>query len=377
LHFVLERFRDKSFDDVYSGKVTCMGVLESRGIEFEGVILLDFNDSFVPNVGDNDLFLNTFIRKLAQLPTRFDKENLQKHYYYQLINSAKKVAISYVKNESVSESKFLYELNLGVGENRDEKYQFFNYSPKKEITQYNEELNIKFPLYPTTLKTLMECPKKYYFSQVLNIREASEDEFFGNIFHKSLEEIDKDKIKFTSPQEYYNTLIEKITAKISQKKLFFEVMVKWNDKIKKFCEKDFEIRVGKTSYPERTKSFNYKGYELKATIDRIDINDREIVLIDYKTSSSSQTAENYIYEFQTTFYHLWAKSKHNDKEIKTYIWDISDTKLIEGVIKIENLNEALENLPKNIREAEDIEGKKASDICKYCPYKVACGKDNQ
>ena len=381
LYFILGRLKDKKFDDVYSGRVTCMGVLESRGMEFEGVILVDFNDEVVPNVGESDMFLNTFIRKHSNLPTRFDKENLQKHYYFQLINNAKKVAISYVKNEENAPSKFLYELELDLGENADEKYEFFKISNKKEITKYNETLNIKFPIYPTTLKTLLECPKRYYFEKVLKITEQNDDEFFGNIFHNSLDEIDKNGFNFSSWSDYYNTLIDKIISKIKDKKLLFEVMVKWDERIKNFCEKDFELRSGKTSNPEKTKTFIYKGYELAARIDRIDEDDKEIVLIDYKTSKSAEKSENYIYEFQTTFYYLWAKNKYKNKNIKTYIWDIGESKLIEGVIKIELLDEVLDNMPKEVKEAEDIiidekVIKKASDICRYCPYVVACGKEN-
>jgi len=385
LYFVLERFKDKRFDDVYSGKITCMGVLESRGIKFDGVILVDFNDEVVPNVGESDLFLNTFIRKMAKLPTRFDKENLQKHYYFQLINNAKKIAISYVKDEENAPSKFLYELGLSLGENTDGKYQFFKTSKEKEIAKYNEKLNIKFPLFPTTLKTLMECPKRYYFEKVLEISNPdTQEEFFGNIFHESLKELDN----FRSADEYYKKLIEKITSKINDKRLLFEVLVKWDDKIKKFCKIDFELRSGKNSFPEQLIKFNYKGFELGAIVDRMDIDDKEVVLIDYKTSKNAKKNEDYIYDLQTTFYYLWAKKQFPDKEIKTYIWDIENTKLIEGVIKTEILDEVLDNLPKEIKEAEDIVveferngeikqkvAKSAKDICRFCPYIVACGKD--
>ncbi len=380
LYFVLERLKDKKFDDVYSGKITCMGVLESRGMKFEGVILVDFNDEVVPNVGESDMFLNTFIRKQSNLPTRFDKENLQKHYYFQLINNAKKVAISYVKNEENAPSKFLYELNLNLGENADEKYQFFKDSKEKEITKYNEKLNVKFPLFPTTLKILMECPKRYYFEKILEITNPeTQEEFFGNIFHESMSAVVNKK--FNSADEYYNALISEITSRISDKKLLFEVLVKWDDKLKEFCKKDFELRAGKKSSPEKLIKFIYNGFELAARVDRIDENENEVILIDYKTSKNAEKNENYIYDLQTTFYYLWAKQNYQ-KEIKTYIWDIENSKLIDGVIKTEVLDEILKNLPKEIKEAEDIfienedkPIKKESDICRYCPYIVACGKD--
>jgi len=384
LYFVLERFKNLSFDDVYSGKVTVMGVLESRGMSFDGVIVIDFNEGIVPNVGESDLFLNTFIRKLSHLPTRADKENLQKHYYYQLINSAKKCAISYTKNEEDTPSRFLYELGLDLGISGDEKYSSFvlkNTYKEKEVV-YDEEFEIKYPIFPTTLKTLIECPKKYYFSKILEIvnEEKSEDEFFGNIFHESMREAVKEK--FSSHKEYYEKLKEKIASKISDKKLLFDVMVKWDEKIKEFCKQDFKDLEGVSSQTEKTINFFYENVELAARVDRIDIKKDEIVLIDYKTSKDAQKNEKYPFEFQTTFYYLWAKEKFPDKKIKTVIWDISEGKKIEGIIKEDILKEVLNNLPNKVREAEDIvyeiDGKrikKASDICRYCEYKIACGRD--
>jgi RecB family exonuclease len=382
LYFVLERFKNLSFDDVYSGKVTVMGVLEGRGMKFEGVVIVDFNEDIVPNVNDSDLFLNTFIRKHSNLPTRKDRENLQKHYYYQLINNAKKVAISYVKNEEKTPSRFLYELGIGLGESADEKYKevVFKYSPQKQLTQYNETFEIKYPLFPTTLKTLIECPKKYYFSKILGIvNEESEEEFFGNIFHKSIDEVIKEG--FSSYEEYYDKLINKISSKISDKKLLFDVMVKWDDKIKEFCKRDFKnLEDVLTSKTEKTIKFFYKKAELAARVDRIDIKKDEVVLIDYKTSKSAKVNEDYPYDFQTTFYYLWAKENYPDKNIKTVIWDIYSTKKIEGIIKEDILKKVLNNLPNKVKEAEDILNeekiiKKASEICKYCEYKVACGRD--
>jgi len=390
LYFVLERFKEKSFDDVYSGLVTCMGVLESRGMEFEGVVILDFNEDTVPSVSQSDLFLNTFIREKAGLPTKEARENLQKHYYYQTINNAKKVAISYVKNEEKSPSRFLYELNGGFSEekalNIDEKYQtVLKYSDEKPTTQYSDEFEIKFPLYPTQLKTLIECPKKYYFANILEItnEEESEDEFFGNIFHDAVEEVVKNKNRINSQEEYYGRLIEEITKRISDKKLLFDVLVKWDDKIKEFAKKDFEEMKYSNTLPEKYIKFRYKGVELAARVDRIDLKNDEVVLIDYKTSKSAESSENYPYELQTTFYHLWAKENFKGKSVKTVIWDIYNAKKIEGVVKTEVLDKVLENLPRKVKAAEDIvyelngkeRTKTAGEICKFCEYKTACGRE--
>ena len=92
----LQRLGTRTLDDVRGGKVTVMGVLETRSVEFDAVIIVDFSDSNVPKKSDKDMFLNTQIRELANLPTMNDRENLQKHYYDLLIAHSKEVALSYV-----------------------------------------------------------------------------------------------------------------------------------------------------------------------------------------------------------------------------------------------------------------------------------------
>ncbi|MEY4505005.1 MAG: hypothetical protein RL154_1302, partial [Pseudomonadota bacterium] len=51
-----------SIDDVGGGKLTVMGLLETRGAEFDGVVFLDFDASFAPKPSQKDLFLTTDIK---------------------------------------------------------------------------------------------------------------------------------------------------------------------------------------------------------------------------------------------------------------------------------------------------------------------------
>jgi ATP-dependent helicase/nuclease subunit B len=378
LHFILERLKELRFDDIYSGKVTVMGVLESRGIEFEGVILVDFNEDIVPNVNSKDLFLNSAIRKKAKLPTRSDKENLQKHYYYSLINHAKKVAISYVQNEKDVESRFIYELGIELGENQDEKYNevLYNFSNPKNIAHYDDEFEIKTPLYPTTLKTLLECPKKYYFSKILKIEnDEIQEENFGSVFHKAVENAVKNKDKINSENDYFEFIMNEIYQKMNSRKDIYKIRVEFEDSIKKFCKQDFENMKYSKNLCEENVNFYFEGLSLGARIDRIDINEKSITLIDYKTSKNLKTDD--VYDFQLTFYYLYALEKYLNKTIKTAYWDIHKAKFLEVPLRIEELKEILQNLPRKVRVAEDIiikdkVVKKASDICKYCDYKLAC-----
>lgn len=98
-------------DHVGGGKIGVMGVLESRGLKFDGVIVLDFNDDLVPKRSVNEMFLSSRVRQKAGLIGYVDRENLQRFYYESLIGGAKKVAICYVANEEKIASRFLGEFN--------------------------------------------------------------------------------------------------------------------------------------------------------------------------------------------------------------------------------------------------------------------------
>jgi len=98
-------------DHVGGGKIGAMGILESRGLKFEGVIVLDFNDDLVPKRSVNEMFLSSRVRQKAGLIGYVDRENLQRFYYESLIGSAKQAAICYAANEEKIASRFLGEFN--------------------------------------------------------------------------------------------------------------------------------------------------------------------------------------------------------------------------------------------------------------------------
>ena len=98
-------------DHVGGGKIGVMGVLESRGLKFDGVIVLDFNDDLVPKRSVNEMFLSSRVRQKAGLIGYVDRENLQRFYYESLIGGAKKAAICYAANEEKIASRFLGEFN--------------------------------------------------------------------------------------------------------------------------------------------------------------------------------------------------------------------------------------------------------------------------
>jgi len=352
LKFLLERFSNLSFDDVSGGKVTVMGVLESRGAEIDGVIVVDFNEEYVPNVNEKDFFLNTAVRKRVNLPTREDKEALQKNYYFSLFSSAKKVKLSFVKNESQNISRFAYELGISEGENKDEYYSEVLYkttSPKN--VEYHKTFEIPKILTPTMLDVLISCPKRYYLSYVLGIKneEISEEELFGSKFHNVMEEIKN--YKFKNDSEYYDFIMNGLLKNADIKEYFY-IKTNWDDKIREFAKKDFEFLSGDIKTEVELKKPK-ENFLLKARFDRIIGN----MAFDYKTSKSYK---NYNESTQAEFY------RYLLPQAKIYFWDIYNVKLIEANPDIKNLDEKIKSIKNVSVKTEDEKN------CRFCEYSFSC-----
>lgn len=97
---------------VGGGKVTVMGLLESRGLSFDGVVILDFNEDFVPKRSINELFLNNEVRKKAGLISYERRENLQRLYYENLMKNAKNLALVLWRMKSKPDRVFWMSLIL-------------------------------------------------------------------------------------------------------------------------------------------------------------------------------------------------------------------------------------------------------------------------
>ena len=358
LHFTLDRLRQLRFDDTEGGKVTVMGVLEARGMEFDGVIVLDFNEGVVPDVGSSDLFLNSVVRKRAGLPTRSDKEALQKHYYDRLLANAKFVRIAYVQNEELMPSRFLYELGLGEGKLQDEVYDrvLFSFSQDPQKRDFSG-ITFEKPatLTPTTMQTLLECPLQYYFANVLELKneEADEEFIFGLAFHQAVEKVLKEG-RPVDAKAYFEHIMSKLLQGRSVTERY-EILSQRAEGIEWFCNEDFARLSDVVAVEGWAKPKKVGEFTLTAKYDRLD---RKFV-IDYKTGKAKDGDRlqalfyTLLFEQEPLFYYL------KDKTIKTaQDFEVADAK--------KELEELLGELEFTTRYAQD------QKVCQWCDYRFLC-----
>ena len=390
LNVFMSRLASKTIDDVRGGKVTVMGVLETRGIDFDAVIIIDFDDKNVPKRSDKDMFLNSSIREIAGLPTMKDRENLQKHYYEMLINSAKEVAISYVSSEQSNGSRFLKQLGIVEKELFDEKDYAEILFTQKEIKSFTQDEIIEpysfegIKISNSRLKTYLSCKRKYYYSYVKGIKEHTiprdmpQEHEIGTAVHEALKNLYLKKSSYSNLEELKKDLEYELDAQKGESELEKYLIALQKKKMSKFCNLEIQnFNDGwEVLYCEKNFEVEFSGVILRGQIDRIDKKGNLIRVLDYKTGSYKIYKENKVAEatdFQLEFYYLLASGLGN---VSCAFYDLKNTKIVPEAFLEEKLA-VLKSHIEDLKKVTEINFIKCEDEkeCEYCPYKIICERE--
>ena len=391
LSLFLQRLSQRTMDDIRGGKVTVMGVLETRSVSFDGVIIIDFNDANVPKRSEKDMFLNTNIREIAKLPTMSDRENLQKHYYKMLINSSKEVAISFVNSNDSKPSRFLKQ--LGIQETQkysEDDLATILFEKNKPLILHDKEIirdysfkNIS--LSATRLKTFLTCKRKYYYKYIEHLQrheipqDMPKEYEIGSSVHLALKELYTKKSSYSSVDALKRDLAYELDEVRGESELEKYLINLQKKRMELFCENEIKrFEQGwSVAYCEEKLSVNFAGIQIKGEIDRIDKRQNEIEVLDYKTGSYPlYTKNNYLEatDFQLEFYYLLASGYGN--VVGCGYYDLKESQIISEPFLHEKLA-VLESNIKDLLTIEEISFSKCEDIknCLFCEYKIMCGRE--
>ncbi len=391
LHIFLQRLKNLSIDDVGGGKITVMGLLESRGVSYEGVIIVDFNEGFVPRSSEKDLFLNSSIRKHSGLPTQKEREALQKHYYHLLISRAKKVAISYVESDDAIASRFLTQLGIDKAEVADGKIYsdiLFQRGSLKE--QHIKEIVAPYDftankLSATGLKSFLTCKRQFYYKYIAKIRsheipqELPKEYEIGNILHKALKDLYTQEKSFHD-KESLKKSFENILDGMSEANPLVRYQIKlWKKKLADFYLNEIErFNLGyRVDSCEESLTCKHEGLTLYGTVDRVDTLDANYEVIDYKSGNYKlYTAKNLqeATDFQLEFYYLLVSTLGRVSGCSFY--DLQTGKLVAESFLAEKL-ELLKSHLSVLKNTKEFSFELCEDLgsCKYCEYKILCARE--
>ncbi len=391
MNIFMQRLAARTLDDVRGGKVTVMGVLETRSVHFDAVIIIDFDDKNVPKRSDKDMFLNTQIRQAASLPTMSDRENLQKHYYEMLMARSQEVAISYVSSEQSSGSRFLKQ--LGIQENNSHSeldyaeilFTRVKQEPKQasEIVQEYSFKNIE--LSATRLKTFLTCKRKYYYKYIKQIKnheipkDMPQEYEIGNVVHRALKEVYAKKNHYTDVQKLKRDIEKALDEFCGESELDKYLVAMQKKRLQPFAEAEIKrFKEGwKIVATEEYKKTPFAGLTIAGQIDRIDKKENLIEVLDYKTGSYTLYNKNNFTDatdFQLEFYYLLAGSLGNVQSCGFY--DLKESRIVPESFLDEKLD-ILKSHIKDLLSIESVNFEKCEDTkpCQFCEYAIICGRD--
>ncbi|WP_237927363.1 PD-(D/E)XK nuclease family protein [Aliarcobacter butzleri] len=382
----LQKLSSITLDDINSGKITVLGLLETRAVTFDTVIVCDFNESYIPKISVKDKFLSTRLKQLANLPTQFDRESLQKYYYKRLISSSKNVFISYVNSETNQISRFaneLFEKNIATDTN-DSFYKHILYDNHK-ISYFDEDIISKIDLTKfiwsaTSFKNFLECKRRFYLQYILKINEHTislkpKAYELGDIIHSILE-------------DYYSkdnkNSIEELFLKYKSSNPFLTLDLEvWKKKLLNFYEFDKQ-RLKNREIIMIEKEFNcsFNNINIKGIIDRVDKFEDNYEVIDYKTSSTLSVDTLKTYEksvdFQLEFYYIALQQLFKNSNIKAFYYDLNECVLKEEIAiqgKLELLSSKFDELKELSKNEINFSKCEDKSNCLYCAYKIICNRE--
>lgn len=202
-----------SFEGEPLNGLQIMGVLESRVLDFETVIITSVNEGKFPAGKSMNSFIPYDVKKEYGLPTFKEKDAIYTYHFYHLLQRAKNVYLLYnTESEGIDageKSRFITQLEVEKQPNHHLTFQIYNANvpeiayqkiivPKSEsVIERLKNIASDKGFSPSSLTNYIRNPIQFYFQRILRISETDEVEeniavnTLGTIIHGALEELYK------------------------------------------------------------------------------------------------------------------------------------------------------------------------------------------
>lgn len=422
-----------------------MGILETRVIDFENIIILSMNEGTFPLKKPSNSFVPYTLRKAFGMPTYEHQDSTYAYHFYRMISRAKNIYMLYdTRTEDMQSgevSRYFYQMKYLYNDYFDINEVMINYNvsaPEIEpvsITKTPEIINKlqKFAfggsasISASSINNYLNCPLQFYLSAVEGlsdeeeVQESIEASVFGTIYHAVMQHLyDRYKNKTILP-DTINSIIdnEKYIIQLIEE-AFAEHYFKQKDKKVKLTGHHFLISQIILDYIKQTFQFDrsiapfeyidseYKfklkhdvsdklSVNIKGSIDRIDICEGKVRLIDYKTGRGDLGFSDFDDMFDTSksnrkshilqvfFYALaykntslpvvpaiyYLRDVFNENYDPRLIYNKEPMNNVEGMMdeftaRLNNLIEEIFNPDIPFSQTEN------EAICKWCAFKDIC-----
>ena len=178
-----------------------MGVLETRNIDFDNVLLLSCNEGNMPKGVNDASFIPYAIRKAHSLTTIDHKVAIYSYYFHRLLQRAQNITILY--NSATEDghtgemSRFMLQMLVESGHKIERLSLQAGQMPNvlqphavEKTDSIMQQLMKLDKLSPTAINRYLRCQLLFFYNTVAGLKESDEEtddidnRTFGNIFHK-------------------------------------------------------------------------------------------------------------------------------------------------------------------------------------------------
>lgn len=375
--------------------VQVTGVLETRAMDFDNLLLLNVEEGVVPNVAADHSYLPYYLRKYYGLQTHEESTDVYAYNFFRLLSRAKHITMTFAGSETGSGRKTMsrFVKQIMTSDNfRVTKLMLLEPNDNAVIVpveqlSFESSKDGKRKISPSAINTFKECEMKYYLKYVKRIKELREEDVLlspldlGTYVHEAIEELyarNKDVTKIPDPIDW--SQIKHLEGIQEQHPLEFTTITTYISRIvavdKELAKKGLQIVEEEKWHYLTIKDEEFGEVRIEGKPDRIDKINGKTRIVDYKTGKLNKDNE-----FQINIYRL-AYKQETDQEVKAVLYACQDKpdKLEHEVAPpkseetfMDELKDTVHNMLK-LEEPQLVDIKKMNDSCKRCPYKLLCDR---
>ena len=416
--------------------IQTLGLLETRNLKFARVFMLDVNEDVLPGRADRSAnLLPQRVREELGLETVYDRDELQEAYFQTLIRGATDVRLFFTENGKREKSRFIEKL-LWERQKREGqpevgsfiktisyKLSLKNESPAPIPKTQEMADDLKILSYSaTSLDSYVQCPLKFYYSQVAGLREKDEvtEEIeardIGELVHDVLLDwfrptLDKILTPQTLRQEDLPRLIDMVMRKrFGEYEYGTLTLMKMQieKQLSRFLE-NYQIPMAdkssiKVTGLETKVEVEHDGFMFRVRMDRIEDRNGEVHILDYKTGGDPNKLKTKMGKLVVDNPSTWAKAigsfqlplyamvyrKGNDVAVdkihpaflflgKSKIDEAIESPLFEKDVSHDHQQGKFEQvMMKVLQEIVDVKApfrptQEMEEQCPRCQFKAICG----
>lgn len=286
-----------------------MGVLETRALDFDNVIITGFNDELYPGRTSSNSYIPYTLRCGFSLPTPDRQNAIFAYNFYRMLSYAKRVWL--ITNSVADEqhsgevSRYYYQLKWQYGvEVAHTMVTHPLAMPAQGLCQAvekDERLQAIDALSATGLTTYLHCPKKFHYKYIEQLKEPAPDESVsasemsvGNALHAVMEQVYAPYVGKNVTKEMVQILLDWVRDDANWESLNTKQTLS-NDVLADKAVRsyvnyillyDYMLAPFQYHASEKKLEARLQGRKLYGYADRIDSVGKLLRVIDYKTGST-------------------------------------------------------------------------------------------